>query len=120
MFQNGYLSALPYLVIFILIFPISWSADKLVNEGVITYHVQRKLYNTIGCFGAALGLIMLSLVKCDVAMAVASLCMIMGFLAWNIPGCFVSYVTYRVFQKSILFAISLNPFVANDITKTNV
>ena len=52
--------------------------------------MQRKLYNTMGCAGAALGLGLLAVTRCDVVMAAASLCMVMAFLAFNIPGCFVS------------------------------
>ena len=55
---------------------------------------QRKLYNTIGCSGAALGLALLALTKCDAVLAVASLCMVMAFLAFNVPGCFVSLRNY--------------------------
>ena len=88
--QVGYLSALPYLVSFILIFPISYSADRVVQIELMSIRMQRKLYNTIGCSGAALGLTLVALTKCDAVLAVASLCMVMSFLAFNVPGCFVS------------------------------
>ena len=87
--QIGYLSALPYLVNFILVFPISYSAERVVQIQLMNVKTQRKLYNTIGCSGAALGLTLLALTKCDAVLAVAALCMVMAFLAFNIPGCFV-------------------------------
>ena len=57
---------------------------------VMPVEMQRKLYNTMGCAGAALGLGLLSVTRCDVVMAVAALCMVMAFMAFHIPGCFVS------------------------------
>ena len=87
--QIGYLSALPYLVNFLLVLPISYSAERVVQIQLVNVKTQRKLYNTIGCSGAALGLALLALTKCDAVLAVAALCMVMAFLAFNIPGCFV-------------------------------
>ena len=31
-FQIGYLAAVPYVVIFVVIFPVSWAAQELVNR----------------------------------------------------------------------------------------
>ena len=41
--QIGYLSALPYLVNFILVFPISYSAERVVQIQLMNVKTQRKL-----------------------------------------------------------------------------
>ena len=103
--QIGYLSALPYLVNFLLVFPISYSAERVVQIQLMNVKTQRKLYNTIGCSGAALGLALLALTKCDAVLAVAALCMVMAFLAFNIPGCFVRNDRHTIKPSSLTSTI---------------
>ena len=91
-FQNGYLSAVPYLVMFVMIFPVSRLAQELINRGLISTQTQRKLFNSVGSYGAAAGLVWLSFVKCDVALAVVAISVVVGLQAFVIPGCMVSNV----------------------------
>lgn len=49
-FQNGKLSALPYVAMYILSFVFSWLADFLVNRNMVQLVTSRKIFNTIGKF----------------------------------------------------------------------
>ena len=48
--QNGLLSALPYLVMWLLSFVFSWVSDFLNKKQVISLGTSRKLFNSIGKF----------------------------------------------------------------------
>ena len=90
-FQDGYLSALPYLVMFVMIFPVSRLAQELVNRDLISTQMQRKLFNSLGSYGAAAGLVWLSFIRCNVALAVVGISVVVGLQSFIIPGCMVSY-----------------------------
>ena len=94
MFQNGYLSAVPYLVMFIMIFPVSRLGQELINRDLINTQTQRKLFNSIGSYGAVAGLVGLSFVKCDVTVAVVAISVVVGMQSFVIPGCMVSRIKY--------------------------
>ena len=89
-FQNGYLSAIPYVVIFMVIFPVSWTAQQLVNRKILTLQTQRKLFNSLGSYGSAAALVWLAFVKCNVTEAVIAISVAVGLLAFVTPGVWVS------------------------------
>ena len=89
-FQNGYLSAIPYMVIFVVIFPVSWAAQLLVNRRILTLQTQRKLFNSVGSYGSAAALVWLAYVECDVTEAVLAISLAVGLLAFVTPGVWVS------------------------------
>ncbi|CAG9786487.1 unnamed protein product [Diatraea saccharalis] len=58
--NNGLLSALPYLAMYILSFVFSWLSDFLVNRNIITLVTSRKIFNTIAFWGPGAALLGLS------------------------------------------------------------
>ena len=89
-FQNGYLSAIPYVVIFMVIFPVSWCAQELVNRRILNLRTQRKLFNCIGSYGSAAALIWLAFVRCNVTEAIIAISIAVGMLSFCTPGVWVS------------------------------
>ncbi|XP_008559447.1 putative inorganic phosphate cotransporter [Microplitis demolitor] len=63
--ENGIVSALPYLAAWLLGFPISFTADKLVKGGYTSLESIRKIANTIGECIPALALIGLSFITSE-------------------------------------------------------
>ncbi|XP_076245186.1 putative inorganic phosphate cotransporter [Calliopsis andreniformis] len=60
--HNGMLTALPYLVAWLVSFPISYISDLLIKRNVITIQASRKICNTIGQWIPAVALIALGYV----------------------------------------------------------
>ena len=89
-FQNGLYSSLPYIVLFIAVFPVGRLSGYLVDSGKLSTVAQRKLMNTFGFFGAAASLIWLSFIGCDSTMALLALCLAVGFYSGAYAGYFVS------------------------------
>ncbi|XP_066588738.1 putative inorganic phosphate cotransporter isoform X2 [Prorops nasuta] len=70
--KNGTMSALPYLVMWILSFPLSWLADFALRKG-ISRSIVRKICNTMAFWGPAVALLVLGLepgVKDTIAVAI--------------------------------------------------
>jgi hypothetical protein len=57
---------------------MSWTADWMINSGKFSTIFVRKLFNSIGTFGPAVGLIGLAFAKCNTAVAITSLTIGMG------------------------------------------
>ncbi|XP_026315251.1 putative inorganic phosphate cotransporter isoform X2 [Hyposmocoma kahamanoa] len=85
--QNGLLSALPYLAIFVTSFPMGWLADMCTEKNWTSITVTRKIFNTIGYWGPAIMLIGLSYSPAgDVTVAVLFLCLAMALNAGSYAG----------------------------------
>lgn len=54
--EDGVLSALPYLAMFLLQVPVLYTADLLNKRRVTTLTTSRKLWNSVSMWGAAAGL----------------------------------------------------------------
>ena len=74
-FQNGLISALPQICGLVVTAPFGWLSDKLIASGKISRLNCRKIFNAIGNYGPACGLIWLAFVGCDRVMAVVVLCL---------------------------------------------
>lgn len=48
LFQNGVMTALPYLAMYLLSFPFGYMSDLLPNKGWLSITTTRKLSNSIG------------------------------------------------------------------------
>ncbi|VVC39796.1 Hypothetical protein CINCED_3A021879 [Cinara cedri] len=57
--EDGLLSSLPYLAMFVLQLPVSYTADLLNKRKITSMTVSRKLWNTIAMWGGTVGLITL-------------------------------------------------------------
>ena len=60
-FQIGTYTALGYVVVVAMTFPLSFMADYMINSGRFRVGTVRKLMNSFGYFGSAMGLVWLSL-----------------------------------------------------------
>lgn len=90
MLQNGFLSALPYICMWISSFFFGGLSDTLINRRYLSLPMARKCANIVGSFGPALGLIWLAWVGCDRVMAVVVLC-----ISLSLNSAFYSGVTVR-------------------------
>lgn len=77
-FQNGLLSALPYLAMWICSMFISVIADWMISSKRFTHTLTRKLINSIGQYGPAICLIIASYTGCDRTLTVALLTIGLG------------------------------------------
>ncbi len=71
---------------FIMVFPVSYASDYLINSGKMSVIHVRKLMNSLGYFGPAVGLTWLAFVPCDITMAVVALCFAVGCYAGAYNG----------------------------------
>lgn len=71
--DNGILSALPYLAMWILSMVLSYIADYMLYSNKCTHTTTRKLFNTIGQMGPAVALIIASYTGCNPILTVTIL-----------------------------------------------
>ncbi|XP_076548548.1 putative inorganic phosphate cotransporter isoform X2 [Osmia lignaria lignaria] len=89
---NGMLSALPYLVMWILSFPLCWLADYALKKGV-SRGVVRKVCNTIAHWGPAVALSCLAALSIDNAIvAVGILVVAVGLNAGSLCGFQINHI----------------------------
>lgn len=62
--QNGTISSLPYLAMWIFSMVISHVADWMISNGRFTHTITRKIINSIGQFGPAIALVAASYTSC--------------------------------------------------------
>nr|XP_026492209.1 putative inorganic phosphate cotransporter [Vanessa tameamea] len=85
--SNGVMSALPYLAMYLLSFPIGFMSDYILKKKWLTITACRKLSNSLGHFGPAIALIGLSYVPAgSVALAVTLLTCVVGLNAGHYTG----------------------------------
>ncbi|KAK7591310.1 hypothetical protein V9T40_002923 [Parthenolecanium corni] len=68
--SDGFTSALPYLVMWLLQFPVMYIADELVKRRILSISFSRKLWNTIGMWGTSISLVVLGYLDHDKKMAI--------------------------------------------------
>lgn len=91
-FQNGFISALPYLVMWILSFPVCWLADYALKKG-ISAGIIRKFCNTIAHWGPAIALICLAAMSVqDHKVAVIILVIAVGLNAGSLCGFQINHI----------------------------
>ena len=71
--QNGFLSTLPYLAMFLMCYPMGMAADHLRSRGITSTATSRKLFNSIGMIGPGLCMVALAFTGCDSALAMGVL-----------------------------------------------
>ena len=96
-FQNGFLSALPYLLLCLFSMPCSWLADWLLISGKLSRNSVRKFSTTVGLSGAAIGLALLAFANCDHTLPVIYLCISVALDGACYSGFSVRHIrlTYR-------------------------
>ncbi|XP_030762099.1 putative inorganic phosphate cotransporter [Sitophilus oryzae] len=63
--QNSLLSSLPYLTLWLLSFVMGFLSDAMINKGILSRTITRKIFNSIGLFIPAAALIVLSYTQPD-------------------------------------------------------
>uniref|UniRef100_A0A1B6KXM8 Putative inorganic phosphate cotransporter n=1 Tax=Graphocephala atropunctata TaxID=36148 RepID=A0A1B6KXM8_9HEMI len=76
--ENGTMSALPYLAMWILSILISFMADHMIQNSWFSHTVVRKIANGIGQYGPAIALVAASYTGCNPYMTVAILTLGVG------------------------------------------
>lgn len=61
--EDGMLSSLPYLAMFVLQIPVTFIADFLNKRKITTLTMSRKIWNTISMWGGTVGLIVLGFIE---------------------------------------------------------
>ncbi|CAH2048158.1 unnamed protein product, partial [Iphiclides podalirius] len=113
--ENGVLSSLPYLAMYLLSFPMGAMTDFLVRRKWLSVTNTRKLSNSIGLWGPAVALIGLSYTpEGNMVAAVAMLTVTVGINAGQYTGYLLVLVDLAPNFSSSLMAIS--NFFANIIS----
>ncbi|XP_050350968.1 putative inorganic phosphate cotransporter [Nymphalis io] len=105
--SSGYLSALPYVAMYILSFIFSWTADFLVNRNLASLATTRKIFNTIAFWGPAIALLGLSYIPTgNIPLAVALLCVTVGLNGAHYVGFLISHIDLSPNFASTLMGIT--------------
>lgn len=126
---NGFLSALPYLLMWLNSIAMGLFADFLVTRGYLSVVASRKIFNTVGFFVPAVGLIWLAFVGCDQTLSIVALCLSVGFNGAIYSGYQVNHVDLSPNYAGTLMGITnmfanisgfVTPYVTGAITENNV
>lgn len=90
--DNGFLSALPYLLQAVVSWVTSYIADFLRRKEYLKISTIRKLFNSIGFFGPAVCLMGVALVGCHYVASVVFLTFALGFNGCIYSGFMVTHV----------------------------
>ncbi|KAL0883524.1 hypothetical protein ABMA27_016889 [Loxostege sticticalis] len=84
---NGVNSALPYLTMYLMSFPLGFMSDYMLKKKWLSITASRKISNSVGQWGPALALIGLIYAPAgDVTTAVIILCVVVGLNAGHYTG----------------------------------
>lgn len=103
--DNGYVSSLPYLVMWFSSLASSWVADKIITKGVMTRTNVRKLGTTIASIGPGVFIIIASYAKCDRTLVVAMFTVGMALMGTFYPGMKVNGLDLSPNYSGTLMAI---------------
>lgn len=113
--NNGVLSSLPYLSMYILSFPMGYMTDVIIRNKWLNVSNTRKLFNTIGHWGPALALIGLSYAPAgDTVLAVVMLTVAVGINAGQYTGYLLVHIDLAPNFSASLMGIT--NFLANIIS----
>lgn len=91
--ENGQLSALPYVAMYLLSFFFSWLAEFLVNRNVIRLVTSRRIFNSIAHWGPAAALLGLSYLPAgNLPLAVIILTITVGLNGAHYVGFMLSHI----------------------------
>jgi len=76
--ENGILSALPYLTMWLFSMAYGRFTDFMIKNGYFSSTTGRKIGNTVGFVGPAIGLVGLCFIGCSKPLAVLCLCIAVG------------------------------------------
>ncbi|PVD32482.1 hypothetical protein C0Q70_07921 [Pomacea canaliculata] len=105
--ENGILSSLPYLVMWIVNFVAGPLADHLRKPNRLSTAVVRKLMVSVGLFGPAVALLVTTyLPGCQRTLTVSLLTLAMGFSGFTIAGHSVNHLDIAPAFAAVLFALT--------------
>ncbi|CAH1107273.1 unnamed protein product [Psylliodes chrysocephalus] len=104
--DNGVLSALPYLAMWIFSIFISHVADFLLTKPYFTHTIVRKLINGIGQYGPAVALVAVSYTGCDKWLTVAILSVGVGLNGGIYSGFKVNHLDISPQYAGILMSFT--------------
>ncbi|KAJ0176878.1 hypothetical protein K1T71_008057 [Dendrolimus kikuchii] len=105
--ENGKLSALPYVAMYILSFVFSWLADFLVNKDMVSLVNSRRIFNTIAHWGPAAALLVLSYLPAgNLSLAVIILTVTVGLNGAHYVGFMLSHIDISPNHASTLMGIT--------------
>ncbi|XP_053610016.1 putative inorganic phosphate cotransporter [Plodia interpunctella] len=111
--SNGLMSAAPYLGMFIMSFPVGYISDYVLKKKWLSVTASRKISNSIGMYGPATILIILSYVRASTTAAVCLLTLTMVLNAGHYAGYLLVHIDMAPNFASILMGIT--NFFANII-----
>lgn len=127
--QNGTLSALPYLAMWIFSNVFSFIADYMIVSERFNHTSTRKIINSIGQYGPAICLIIASYTGCERYLTVAILTMGLGFNGAIYSGFKINHLDITPRFAGILMSFTnctanlaglLAPIVAGNIIEGKV
>lgn len=104
--QNGTLSSLPYLAMWIFSIVISWVADWMISSDRFNHTYTRKIINSIGQYGPAVCLIAASYTGCDRVTTVALLTIGVGLNGGIYSGFKINHLDITPRFAGILMALT--------------
>lgn len=103
--DNGYLSALPYLSMWLSIMANSWFGDQVLKRGWLSKTNMRKVFATIALLGPAIFIVAASYAECDQFMVVFLLVTGMAFMGSAFPSIMVQPLDLSPNYSGTLMAI---------------
>ncbi|XP_075220881.1 putative inorganic phosphate cotransporter protein picot isoform X2 [Lycorma delicatula] len=104
--ENGILSALPYLAMWLFSMAISYVADWMIEHGGFSHTITRKLANGIGQYGPAIALVAASYTGCNPYLTVAILTIGVGFNGGIYSGFKVNHLDISPRFAGVLMSIT--------------
>ncbi|XP_048508424.1 putative inorganic phosphate cotransporter isoform X2 [Athalia rosae] len=102
---NGFLSALPYVSMWMVSIVASWLADWLIKNEKMTRTNARKIFTTVGSVGPAVFIIAASYAGCDRTVVVILFTVGMGLMGPFYPGMMVNGLDLSPNYSGTLMAI---------------
>lgn len=84
--DNSFMSALPYLMMWLFSLPVGYVADHLQTSGRLSTANTRRLFNSIGIYGPMICLVLVGYAGCNRTVAITLLCLGVGLNGATFSG----------------------------------
>ncbi|KAL1140252.1 hypothetical protein AAG570_000184, partial [Ranatra chinensis] len=103
---NGFLSALPFLSLWIMTFPICWLADFIQKKKILTETTTRKLWTTIAETGSGIMLLTVGFVGRDAIAAMSLVTITVSLSAFIFAGFNINHLDLAPNYAGVLMGIT--------------
>ncbi|XP_050295411.1 putative inorganic phosphate cotransporter [Anthonomus grandis grandis] len=104
--DNGLLSSLPYIVLWILSWGIGFTSDFVINKGILSRTASRKTFNSLGQFLPSIALVVLGFIRPDQPIvAVILLITAVGTNAFHFCGFSVNYLDLSPNHSALIIGL---------------